>query len=170
MQKSELLNWLHEEHRQWKILLNQIGAARMDQPGVVAHWSMKDLVAHLTGWNRSLVARFAAAQRHESGAVLPWPAHLQTDDEINAWIYETYRDRSVRDILQESEQVFQQLLAGVESLPDDVQIETVQPSPERAYYLVCLGEERFEVGEFFDHFRDDHEADVHAWLARIEIA
>jgi len=32
MNKSELLNWLQQEYQNWEILLDQIGAARMDQP------------------------------------------------------------------------------------------------------------------------------------------
>src|SRR6266498_2737739 len=39
--KSELLKWLQEEYRQWEALLDQIGPARMDQPGVNGDWSMK---------------------------------------------------------------------------------------------------------------------------------
>jgi hypothetical protein len=27
---------------------------------------------------------------------------------------------------------------------------------------------RFHRAEFFDHFQDDHEADIRAWLARVE--
>ncbi len=50
MKKSELLNWLQEEYQQWEALLDQIGPTRMDQPGVNGDWSMKDIVAHLTGW------------------------------------------------------------------------------------------------------------------------
>ena len=52
MNKSELLNGVREEYRQWEALLNQIGEARMDQPGAAADWSIKDIVAHLTGWRR----------------------------------------------------------------------------------------------------------------------
>jgi hypothetical protein len=33
---------------------------------------------------------------------------------------------------------------------------------------VWLDNKRFPVGEFFDHFLDDHEPDVRAWLARVE--
>jgi hypothetical protein len=33
MDKSELLNGLQEEYRQWETLLDQIGSAHMDQPG-----------------------------------------------------------------------------------------------------------------------------------------
>jgi hypothetical protein len=160
--KSELLSSLQDEYQKWEALLDQIGPTRMEQPGVNGDWSMKDMVAHLTGWNRWLVARLEAAQRSEPEPLPPWPAHLQTEDEINAWIYESYRRRSLRQVLDESRHVFQQLLADIEGLPDKVRIEYIEPM----YRLVWVGDERFEVSEFFDHFHDDHEPDVRAWLAR----
>jgi len=161
MKKSELLDWLQEAYRNWQSLLAEIGEARMDQPGVNGDWSMKDLIAHLTGWQPRLISRIQAAQRGEPEPPPPWPAHLQTEDEVNAWIYESNRGRSVREVLDESRQVFRQLLAVIEGLPDDVRIE-----PE--WHLVWLNGQRFPAGEFFDHFRDDHEPDVRAWLARVE--
>jgi len=161
MNKSELLNWLRKEYQEWEAFLGQIGTARMDQPGVNGDWSMKDIVAHLTGWNRWLVARLQAAQRSQPEPPPPWPAHLQTDDEINAWIYESNQGRSVHAVLDESHQVFQQLLAVIEGLPDNVLI-------EQGWHLVWLDDKRFPAGEFFDHFHDDHEPDIHAWLARVE--
>jgi hypothetical protein len=164
MRKSELLTWLQEKYQQWEGLLDEIGPARMDQPGVNGDWSMKDIVAHLTGWNRWLVARLQAAGRGEPEPPPPWPAHLQTEEEINAWIYASNRGRSVRELLDEAHQVHQQLLAVMEGLPADVRIETVEP----AFHLVWLGDQRFPAGEFYDHFHDDHEPDVRAWLARVE--
>jgi len=133
----------------------------MDQPGVNGQWSIKDLVAHLTGWQPRLIARIQAAQHNEPEPPPPWPAHLQTEDEVNAWIYESNRKRSVREVLDESHQMFQQLIAVIEGLPDDVRI-------EQEWHLVCLGDKRFPIGEFFDHFHDDHEPDVRTWLARVE--
>src|SRR5262245_44320024 len=124
MTKSELLDWLETENRGWEAFLDQIGTERMEEPGVAAHWSMKDIVAHLTGWNRWLVLRLQAAARGDPEPSPPWPAHLQTDDEINAWIYESRQGLSLRAVMEESQQIFQQLLAVVEGLPDDVRIET----------------------------------------------
>ncbi|HXQ38076.1 MAG TPA: ClbS/DfsB family four-helix bundle protein [Anaerolineales bacterium] len=164
MNKSELLNWLKEEYQQWEAFLDRVAPARMDQPGVNGDWSMKDVVAHLTGWNRRLVDRFQSARRGEPEPPPHWPANLQTEDEINAWIYETNRGRSVREVLDESRQVFQQLLAIILGLPEDVRIEHIEPKFE----VVWVGGERFPVGEFFDHYQDDHEPDVRAWLARVE--
>lgn len=163
MTKSELLDWLQKEYQQWEAFLDQIGPARMDQPGVNGDWSMKDIVAHLTGWQPRLTGRLQAAQRGEPEPPPPWPAHLETEDEINAWIYETNRGRPVSEVLDESRQVFQQLLAVIEGLPDDVLIEP-------AWRIVHLGDKRFPAGEFFDHFHDDHEADIRAWLARLDNA
>jgi hypothetical protein len=163
MKKSELLNGLQAAYQRWEVMLDRIGPAGLEQPGVNGEWSMKDLVAHLTGWNRWLVIRLLAAQRGDSEPAPPWPAHLQTEDDINAWIYETYHERSVGDVLDETRHVFEQLLAVLESLPENVRIERVEP----AYYLVWIGDERFLASEFFDHFHDDHESDVRAWLAHV---
>lgn len=161
MKKSELLNWLLEEHQQWEGFLTQIGPARMEQPGVNGDWSMKDLVAHLTIWNRFLVSRLNAAEHNEPEPPPPWPNHLQTEDEINAWIYESNQGRPVREILDGSQQVFQQLLSVIEGLSDDTRI-------ERMWHLVWFDDKYYPAGEFYDHFHDDHEADVRAWLARVE--
>lgn len=161
MKKAELLHWLQEEQQQWTAFLDQIGPERMDQPGVAGDWSIKDIVAHLTDWQPRQIARLQAAQRGEPEPPPPWPAHLQTDDEINAWIYAANHGRSVREVLDQSQQVFQQLLAVIESLPDDIEIEP-------AYHIIQLGGQRFSASEFFDHFHDDHEPDIRAWLARSE--
>ena len=166
MNKSEYLNWLQEENRQWETLLDQIGLERIDQPGVNGDWSMKDIVAHLTGWQSRLINRMQAAQRGELEPLPRWPAELQTEDEINAWIYESNHGRSAREVLDESRQVFQQLLAFIEGLPDDVRVEELEMN--RTFHLVWLGEQRFPAGEFFYHFHDDHESDVRTWLARVE--
>jgi len=167
MNNSELLNWFQQEYQKWEALIERVGPAQMDELGVNSQWSFKDLVAHLTGWNRRLVANVQATLRHEPEPPPPWLGHLQTDDEINAWIYENNRGRSVRQILDDSEHVFQQLFTLVKELPEEVKIETVHQG-EREYYLVWLDDERIQPGEFFDHFYDDHEQDVRAWLARIE--
>ena len=162
MNKTELVERLKARQQRWQGLLDEIGLARMDQAGVNGDWSMKDMVAHLTGWDVWAVARLQAAQRGEPEPAPPWPAQLTGDDAINAWIYAAYRDRSTPEVLAETQQLFEQLLAVVAALPDDVRIERVAPD----YQLVWLGDKRYQPGESFDHFHDDHEADVRAWLVR----
>ncbi|MBV9788863.1 MAG: ClbS/DfsB family four-helix bundle protein [Chloroflexi bacterium] len=165
MNKAELLDWLQAQQQQWQAFLDQIGRERMEQPGVAGDWSIKDIVAHLSDWQPWMLSRLQAAQRGEPAPTPPWPAQLQTDDEINAWIYETNRERSLGEVLDRSQQGFQQLVAAVEGLPDDVRIETIR-SGDREYHVVWLNDQRFAPGEFFDHFHDDHEPEMRAWLGR----
>ena len=167
MNKAEYFNWLQEEHQQWEALLERIDPIRMDQVGVNSHWSFKDLIAHLIPDGLRCIASLQAIQRNEPEPPPPWPVQLQTDGEINTWIYETNHKRSVRQILDESQEMFQQLFTAVQELPEDVKIETV-PQGERVYYFVHLGDQRVQPGYIFDHFHDDHEQDVLAWLVRIE--
>jgi hypothetical protein len=159
--KAELLNGLREEYRNWQALLDDIGVERMDQPGVTGEWSVKDIVAHLTGWRRRTVARLQAAQRGEPEPPPPWSAHLQTDDEINAWIYESNHARPLREILDDSHQVFQQLLTAVDGLPDKV-------LRDPTLHLPWLQGQPFNAAELFSHFHEEHEPDMRAWLARVE--
>ncbi len=166
MNKAELVHWLQTEQQQWEALLTQVGVERMEQPGVNGQWSMKDLVAHMTGWNRRLAAYMQAAQRGEPEPPPPWPAHLQDGDEINAWIYEAYHGRPAQAVLDEARQTIQQGITVLASLPDDTPIEADHDAAGKAYYRVRIGGVRFPPGEFFEHFHDDHEANVRAWLAR----
>ena len=166
MNKSELYNWLQAEAQRWEEFLGQIDPAHMEQAGVAGDWSIKDIVAHLTGWDYWVAARLQAAIRGEPEPEPPWTAQLQTDDEINAWIYEANRAKSVQQILDESHQVSQKILALVKELPEQVTVETIRGSSGRNYYFVLLDEQRFQPGESFDHFRDDHETDTRVWLAR----
>jgi hypothetical protein len=160
MEKSELLVVLQEENQQWEALLDEIGSPNMEKAGVNGAWSFKDLVAHLAGWHKWLVMRMQAASRGESQPLPPWPANLEKDDDINAWLFDTNHERPLREVVEDSRQVFAQLLAVIASLPEDVRIDKVEPR----YYLVWIGGQRFEAGEFFDHFIDDHEPDVRAWM------
>ncbi len=168
MNKAELLEKLEAKHQQWAALLAEIGPDQMEQPGANGAWSMKDVVAHLTGWQTKQVAGLQAAARGEPEPPTIWPASLDSEDEINAWIYETNHNRPARDVLRDSEQLHQQLVAVIKALPDDTKLDPfIDEGTE--FLLVWFGEERFPVAEFFDHFRDDHEPNIRAWLDQTKL-
>jgi hypothetical protein len=131
----------------------------MEQPGVAGDWSIKDIVAHITGWRRRTVARVRAASRGEPEPPPYWPAELKTDDEINDWIYASNRDRSLNEVLDDSQQIIRQLLVAIEALP-------AEALNDPARHLPWLETEAIKPRDFFAHFHDEHEADMRAWLAR----
>jgi len=114
LSKTQLLTELRTEQADWEALLDEIGQAHMTQPEVAGGWSIKDIVAHLTGWRRRSVRRFQALLHHEPDFSPPWPPELREDDEINAWMYESNRDRPLAEVLSESREVFlRQMVAAV---------------------------------------------------------
>src|SRR5579859_4325663 len=119
LSKTQFLTEVRNEEAAWEALLAEIGPAHMTQPEVAGGWSIKDIVAHLTGWRRRSVRRFQALLQHEPDFAPPWPPELQEDDEINAWIYEANRDRPLAEVLSDERDVFQQLVATLEAFSEE---------------------------------------------------
>ncbi len=111
----------------------------------------------LAAHNRSAPGS-GAAGRERTATTLA--AKLQTDDEINAWIYGTNRDRPVRDVLAESRQVFQQLATVLAAFP-----EAELRDPQRFPWAEG---ELLSAATLFAHFHEEHEPDIRAWLAQQE--
>src|ERR1051326_8290142 len=160
LNKTQLLTQLRTEQAGWEALLAEIGEAHMTQPEVAGGWSIKDIVAHLTGWRRRTVRRFQALLHHDPDFSPPWPPELQEDDEINAWIYEANRERPLADVLSESRKVLQQLVDTIDAFSDDE-----LHDPQRFKWL----EGQPVSGKFiFAHFHEEHEPDMRAWLDRVK--
>ena len=159
MKKTELLLWLDDEIQKWETFLTEFGRDRLEQPNVNGPWSMKDVIAHLTEWTRGQVARMRAALRGQPEPPTAWPADVEEEADVNAWIYATHKDRSLDDVLADCRETLRQLRALVESFPDDTQIDD-------HYRQAHLGGKKFAVGEFFDHFHDDHEPGIREWMKR----
>ncbi len=165
LSKKQLLAEMQSEQAAWLALLDAIGEQNMTQPEVAGGWSIKDIVAHITGWRRRTVLRFRAALDPTVDMTPYWPAELDEDDEldeINAWIYMANRDRPLADVLNDSHEVFQQLVAEVSALSDE-QLNDPQRFP-------WLEGERLTGALMFGHFHEEHEPDMRAWLATVKQA
>lgn len=163
MNKNELIVWLREEQQQWQTLMNQINLTDMEIPGVNGVWSLKDVVAHLTVWHQDHVLCLGAAVRGIPAADPPWPLDITDTDQINAWIFSQSRQQTLEDVLRKNALVFTELLKIVEEFPDDKVIEL-----NGEYRIVQFNGQQFSVGYFFDHFHEDHEAQIREWLVKKE--
>lgn len=162
LSKTQLLTELRNEQAAFDSLLDEIGEAHMTQPEVAGGWSIKDIVAHLTGWRRRSVRRFQALLHHEPDFTPPWPPELQDDDEINAWIYEANRNRSLTDVLSDSREVFQQLVNTLDAFSEE-ELQALRRT-------LGLEEEQVSARLFFEHFHEEHEPDMRAWLEKVKKA
>jgi hypothetical protein len=119
-------------------------------------WSFRDLAGHLLGWRNRTIARLEAGLRGEPSPPAPWPAELDDDDRINAWIRERDRDRSTQELIDGYDASFERLAALVEELPDDL-----VNSPEAFEWL---GGEPLANVDFTGHLHEEHMPTIRAWL------
>lgn len=156
--KAQLLENLQSGRAEWDAALAAVPEARMEEAGVAGHWSVKDLIAHLTHFEKWLADRL-----HENlhGEIyIPQPIDTMPDDARNAIIYEQNRHRPLADIQAESRKSFQRLMEGLRAHSEAFLVEPQQfegvPFPVVIWHLLR--------GNIYDHYRQ-HIPDIQAWLA-----
>lgn len=120
MTGARLVGLLDAERMRWHALLAEVGAARMEEPGVEGAWSVKELVAHLTFYERRVVegARQVLTTGSFSRPTDSFAA--MTMDARNEAIAAQARAQPVADVLAEADQVFGQLRAIIAHAPQDL--------------------------------------------------
>jgi hypothetical protein len=158
---GEVLAAIERERAAWEALLAEVGEARMLEPGPMGEWSFKDLAAHLTGWRARSLQRLEAAANGQPEPAPLWPAALQTDDEINAWIHELNQERLLGEVIAESRESYARLAEIVQKLPEEALSDpNYFPWTEGS----ALGE-AIVNGTFFGHLHEEHEPDLRRWLS-----
>ncbi len=160
--KAALVDQLRREKAYWEALLRVVEEQDMDSPGVMGDWTFKDAVAHLTGWRKRTVARIAGSQQRGQPLPPEWPAELDEEqpDTINAWIYGQNHDRPLADVLAESQQVWEELVAVVEETPEEDLLE-----PGHFEWLEGHPLGPAVLNGSFGHLHE-HAALINDWLAR----
>lgn len=108
--KQDVLTTLLFRRRDWDALIDKVDEVKMLQPGVCGKWSIKDLIAHVTWFEKEMVALFSNLTI--SGSPL-W--ELDTDQR-NERIFQENMFRSLDEVRQESFKVFAQLLTAIEQV------------------------------------------------------
>ena len=155
--REDLVPLIQDDCSHWQSLLSEVGEDRMEEPGPMGKWTFKDLAAHLLGWREHTLAKLEAGP----GANPPpaWPASLQTDDEINDWIYEQHRERPLHDVLMDVDRSYERLVQVIEAMPEDNLM-----TPGRSG-IEGLEEMPLVELDFFGHLHEEHEPSIRAWLA-----
>jgi hypothetical protein len=155
MNKAELLAATRKERARWDALVGSVDQAQMTRRGVAGEWSVKDIIAHITWYERELVITLQA--RALAGSEL-WQLPM---DERNAVIFQENRDRPLDEVLAEAPRVFQQLLGLLEGLSEEDLVDPSRfpgmPSDWRPWQVIA--------GIAHQHYRD-HIQDVEAWSER----
>ena len=165
--RTDVLAEIDRQRAWWEGLLAEVGEERMEQSGATGDWSFKDVVAHLSGWQRRTLDRLESVRGDQPIGPTPWPAEfneIADEDEqvetINDWLYQQNRDRPLADVLAETRAQWDELREIVSGLPDNVLNDTTRIPALEGESLA----QSILSGSFFGHFHEEHEPPIRTWL------
>jgi uncharacterized protein (TIGR03083 family) len=158
MTQARLIDTLRSKRAAWDAALAQVPEDRMTQPGAAGHWSVKDIVVHVTAYERWMAERMHEVLRGET--YVPTALDQLHYEQRNDRIYELERDRPLAEVLAESQQVFPRLLEAVQAHTEEFLLQPQQfegvPEPIVVWQML-----RSEV---YDHY-GEHIPSILAWAA-----
>jgi hypothetical protein len=136
MTRKEFITKLLRERDKFELLLNRVGfTRRMTMKGVTGHWSIKDIIAHISAYEQYIGDRLNEIQHRET--YVPCKTHnaleafldqfgypdfgspLLDDDTANAWVFEKYRNIALEEIVAQEVQAFNAIVSALEALPEE---------------------------------------------------
>ena len=154
---------LREEFHRWEELLSSLSEEQINAPDLPGDWSIKDVIAHLRGWQERSVAYCEAALLDREPVFPEWPTGPDPEskenlDRTNEWIYENHRGLPWPDVHRAWKDGILQLLELGEKIPEKDLLD-----PGRYPWLegdplsvVFLGS--------YEHHHEEHLEPLVAWL------
>lgn len=152
-------------------LVARTGPERMELPGAMGDWTMKDAIAHLTAWRWRSVARLEAA----AGIDLPNPSWDSSDigqedesqiDQINDRLYQQSRNKPVINVLSESRTSFDRLEAALLALSEEELFERGRYPWLDDYPLAAVISGA--SGHLIEHLHDDRGEGLIPYIDRLD--
>lgn len=106
------------QRRRLEKTLASLGTDTILQPGAVGTWSVKDLLAHLTAWERLLLDWYTCGLENRTSAIAPVGMFRSAIHAINQQIYTRNLNRPLDDILVDFHTSYQQILSVIEVIPE----------------------------------------------------
>jgi hypothetical protein len=117
MNRQQLLKQLDTAWTAFKESYAGLSDSQLTEPGVTGQWSVKDLIAHVTWWEEEALQHLP---RILTGGRPPrYSLQYGGIDAFNAQMTEQTRGLSLADVLRQSEDTHQRLLAYIHSVPEE---------------------------------------------------
>lgn len=111
--KAELTEKIRLSREKWDILIGRIGREDMEKSGFCGQWSLKDVLSHITWYERQVAGMLKA---HAFVGSDLW--RLPTN-ERNDVIYGKFKNRDLDAVLADYHAVHIELMENLEPLDDD---------------------------------------------------
>lgn len=158
--KTELLEKIRTERETLETILRKVSDDRMAQPGVESNWSVKDILAHISVWERRMIQWVEESLRGETPE-RPAPGMTWDDlDRLNEQTYQLDRDKPLDEVSAEFRNSYQRSLKTVEALSEDD-----LNDPQRFEWRKSDPLWHMVAANTFWHYKD-HAETIAAWLEK----
>lgn len=158
MDKQKLLQSIRDARERLEEIVTAVPRERLMNPGVEGSYSVKDLLAHISVWERRMIGWLADILQDKEPDMLP-PG--MTWDDLDRWNEETFlecRHQVLDDVLDEFHTSYRDALKAVEDASEDDLID-----PDR--FAWRQGRALWElVSANMDWHYVEHDETIRAWL------
>jgi hypothetical protein len=117
MNRQQLLKQLDKAWTAFKESYADLSESQLTEPGVTGHWSVKDLVAHVTWWEEEALQHLPLILT--GGRPPRYSIKYGGIDAFNAQMTEQKRGLSLSDVLRQQEETHRRLIDYVQSAPEE---------------------------------------------------
>ena len=117
MTRQQLLKQLDQAWTTFKESYADLSDAQMMEPGVTGHWSVKDILAHVTWWEEEALKHLPLIIK--GGRPPRYSLQYGGIDAFNAQMTEQKRDLSLSDVLRQLDETHRRLIDYVQSAPEE---------------------------------------------------
>jgi hypothetical protein len=147
MERDELLRRVRDGKAELDQALAAVPAERMETPGEDGVWSPKDQLSHLAAWHEVVLCRMRGQVEEDE---IPFPegyVDMEIDD-VNRFLFDRDRDRTVDEARDAFERTHREVLATIEQLPEEALGRTFRPDvPDRKLLDTVMG-------NTFEHYEE----------------
>lgn len=127
--KSHILAALQEQFEAWDQMLSGLTEAQANAPTEgIEQWSIKDVIAHLKGWQQRTLARVDAAANNREPIFPKWPEGLEPEQEdvtqINDWIYQSHREIAWAKVYEDWREIYLSVIKEAQRVPEPAMIDS----------------------------------------------
>ena len=117
MTRQQLLKQLDQAWTTFKESYADLSDAQMMEPGVTGHWSVKDILAHVTWWEEEALKHLPLIIK--GGRPPRYSLQYGGIDAFNAQMTEQKRGLSLADVLRQLDETHYRLIDYVQSVPEE---------------------------------------------------
>ncbi|MBI5035526.1 MAG: ClbS/DfsB family four-helix bundle protein [Chloroflexi bacterium] len=167
MTKSKLIEEMETARAEWEKVLDLVGEAQMTLAVLHGNWTVKDTIGHVAYYERWLQSWLEAAARGQ--VTVASHRDVLDVDQRNALIWVENKDRTLKEILEESRVVFDRLVQLVKILPE---ADLLDPYVVARYVTPFWGKAQplwqCIAGDSYEHYRE-HTENIQRWLEQVTV-